>query len=219
MALSQEEIDLRDAALKCFNLHCKDFQNKNGVDAGSISERVNYLLAYGFSLDEISAMVQLLPGILSYTNETVESSLVYFESYGFTKTAVIKMAKRHPAIVGCSAERIKRNLAVLESYTFSKVDSMKLVESFPMVTAYKERRVKESLDFFEAIDFDIRTRPLLFMWAPAVLRGRVVYLLSNDIDLLPALFFDNARFTMRFGLTREDVLKLDPGAEAVQIQH
>ncbi|MEK7546269.1 MAG: hypothetical protein AAB554_04305, partial [Patescibacteria group bacterium] len=68
-------------------------------------ERESNLEAYGFSQDEVRAMVRKLPPLLGCTAERTNALLANLEAYGFTRDEVRALVRKLPPLLGCTAER------------------------------------------------------------------------------------------------------------------
>jgi hypothetical protein len=91
------------------------------------------LETYGFSRDEVRAMVRKLPSILSCTAERTNALLANLETCGFSRDEIRAMVRKLPSILGCTAERTKSIVRTLQEQGIDPVTHAALLMLSPIV--------------------------------------------------------------------------------------
>ena len=144
-----------------------------------IEEKIEYFKKLNFTLKEIETIIVSKPTILAYELSTIISKIDILQKYDFSQEEIKHMIIKMPSLLSFSVNNLEKKLQIL-----SKLNIKKIIVHNPKLT---------------------------FIQSEILTLVRYKYLLSinysfNDKNIR-YLFADNKKFTTKFKITKEELLK------------
>lgn len=169
----------------------------------------------GFTKTQVIKMASSTPGILCFKPERILTTLKPLEVIGIDLPVAMRMAARAPGIMCLKAARIAASIQNIIECAGGVETAKKLLISNPAMLSLRLDSLSERFRVAKAVGFDPLRKPNSLYVSPKLVRGRYTLLASRGFDTGPNQLYHrtNQHFEKTYGLTRTEIIALDPGNE------
>jgi len=150
-----------------------------GYSIDSIEQKINDMIALGYSKQEVITITCLFPSILGLSIKNIKQRIDDIMDLGYSKQNVIEMTKSLPQIYGYSIESIREKKYFYDSiglYDLFVIDTKQMMQSSKLSYA--------RYMFYKSIG--------------------IIITMNN----YKKLFIDQSRFEKQYGITKQELLRM-----------
>ena len=144
-----------------------------------IKEKINYFKSLNLNIKEIEKITTSKPTILAYELPTLKSKVEILKKYSFNIDEIKQIIIKMPSILSFSAETLNRKLNILSRLNVKEV----IVHNPKLTLIQSEILTLARYNYLKEINFEFNDKSIRY------------------------LFSDNKKFTTKFKITKEELLK------------
>ena len=144
-----------------------------------IKEKINYFESLNLNIKEIEKITTSKPTILAYELSTLKSKIDILKKHNFNAKEIKQIIIKMPSILSFSIETLNRKLNVLSPLNVKEV----IVHNPKLAFIQSENLTLARYNYLKKISFEFNDKSIRY------------------------LFSDNKKFTIKFKITKEELLK------------
>lgn len=185
-------------------------QNKMNI----IKTNLKYFENIGFSHLSIITIIKKYYNIINYNLKFIEEKIEYFKKLNFTLKEIELIIVSKPTILAYELSTIISKIDILQKYDFSQEEIKHMIIKMPSLLSFSVNNLEKKLQILSKLNIKkiiVHNPKLTFIQSEILTLVRYKYLLSinysfNDKNIR-YLFADNKKFTTKFKITKEELLK------------
>lgn len=187
------------------------YPNLIGLTTDKVGSSIAHFLTYGFTRVQITKFIARWASVVNYVPDRIDAVWANLEAYGFSRPQVRKLICNVPAILCYTPERTNGLLTNLEKAGYAREQVIAVVTTMPGVLCMRAERTNAILAAIHGEGLELPAAAATLTRAPYVTRGRIAHLRGRGQGIRTEhLTCSHAEFLERWGLTRDEVIALDP---------
>lgn len=180
----------------------------------NMKQKLDDIMSLGYNRQEVIKMTKVFPAIYALSMENMKQKINDIISLSYSKEEVVKITKLLPTIYGLSIENIKQKINDIMSLGYSREEAMKMTIYLPTIYGLSIKNIKQKIEFYDSIDMHqlAVVDPKQLMQSVTLSYARYQFYLSRginvDMDCYQKLFMSNNKFIKKYGIEKEELLKL-----------
>lgn len=180
----------------------------------NIENNLNYFENLEYSKESIIKMITKYYNIINYKLDFIKEKINYFESLNLNIKEIEKITTSKPTILAYELSTLKSKIDILKKHNFNAKEikqiiiKMTSILSFSIETLNRKLNVLSPLNVKEVI---VHNPKLAFIQSEILTLARYNYLKEINFEFndksIRYLFSDNKKFTIKFKITKEELLK------------
>ncbi|MDD5251669.1 MAG: hypothetical protein PHT12_03465 [Patescibacteria group bacterium] len=168
----------------------------------------------GFDPPAIRHILATNPGAVLIPRNRIEALIRSLTDIELTRQQALFIITKAPLLIGREQEKIDAHIELFVDRLLTMEDVHAVLVDFGGILSNSTARNHEMLDILFAMGFDVTKRCRRFEFAPELIRGRIAFLQKKGDDADEyAVFLDNDEFEETHGITRAELVALDPGSD------
>lgn len=175
---------------------------------------LNSLKSLGYSKENIIKLISKYPKIVNYNLDVFKTKIHFFEALDLSKREVQNLVISKPNILTHSMDALKNKTDLFQKYGFTKQEIGQIVMKMPSVLSFSKEKLNKKLEILTKMDIKevlMHNPKLVFIQSETLTLARFNFLKSIDFPLnnksVRYLFAENHKFTIKFKITKEELLK------------
>ncbi len=180
----------------------------------NIENNLKYFENLGYSKDSIIKMITKYYNIINYKLNFLKEKINYFKSLDLNIKEIEKITASKPTILAYELQTLKRKIDVLKKYNFNLQEIKQIIIKMPSILSFNTETLNRKLNTLSHLNVKeviIHNPKLAFIQSESLTIARYNYLKEINFEFndksIRYLFSDNQKFTTKFKITKEELLK------------
>ena len=185
-------------------------QNKDN----HIKENLKYFENINYSKSEIVQMLTKYYNIINYDTTFIEEKINYFKSLKLKNEEIKKIIISKPTILAYDLSTLKSKIEIFQKYCFKEDEINQIIIKMPSILSFSYENLNKKLKILNSLnikDIILHNPKLVFIQSETLTLARYKYLKEINFEFnqtsIRYLFSDNKKFTTKFKITKEELLK------------
>ena len=180
----------------------------------NIENNLNYFENLEYSKESIIKMITKYYNIINYKLDFIKEKINYFESLNLNIKEIEKITTSKPTILAYELSTLKSKINVLKKYNFNAKEIKQIIIKMPSILSFSTENLNRKLNILSQLNVKeviVHNPKLAFIQSENLTLARYNYLKEISFEFndksIRYLFSDNKKFTIKFKITKEELLK------------
>ena len=183
----------------------------------NIENNLKYFESLEYSKNSIIKMITKYYNIINYKLEFLKEKIKYFKSLNLNIREIEKITTSKPTILAYELPTLKSKIDILKKYNFNAQDIKQIIIKMPSILSFNAETLNRKLNTLSQLNVKeviIHNPKLAFLQSEILTIARYNYLKEINFEIndksIRYLFSDNKKFTTKFKITKEELMKKSP---------
>ena len=205
-----------EAYLKEYGFEYKTISKikKLSLKDNNIENNLNYFENLEYSKESIIKMITKYYNIINYKLDFIKEKINYFESLNLNIKEIEKITTSKPTILAYELSTLKSKINILKKYNFNAKEIKQIIIKMPSILSFSTENLNRKLNILSQLNVKeviVHNPKLAFIQSENLTLARYNYLKEISFEFndksIRYLFSDNKKFTIKFKITKEELLK------------
>ncbi len=180
----------------------------------NIENNLNYFENLEYSKESIIKMITKYYNIINYKLDFIKEKINYFESLNLNIKEIEKITTSKPTILAYELSTLKSKINILKKYNFNAKEIKQIIIKMPSILSFSTENLNRKLNILSQLNVKeviVHNPKLAFIQSENLTLARYNYLKEISFEFndksIRYLFSDNKKFTIKFKITKEELLK------------
>lgn len=180
----------------------------------NIENNLNYFENLEYSKESIIKMITKYYNIINYKLDFIKEKINYFESLNLNIKEIEKITTSKPTILAYELSTLKSKINILKKYNFNAKEIKQIIIKMPSILSFSTENLNRKLNVLSPLNVKeviVHNPKLAFIQSENLTLARYNYLKEISFEFndksIRYLFSDNKKFTIKFKITKEELLK------------
>lgn len=180
----------------------------------NIENNLNYFENLEYSKESIIKMITKYYNIINYKLDFIKEKINYFESLNLNIKEIEKITTSKPTILAYELSTLKSKINILKKYNFNAKEIKQIIIKMPSILSFSTENLNRKLNILSQLNVKeviVHNPKLAFIQSENLTLARYNYLKKISFEFndksIRYLFSDNKKFTIKFKITKEELLK------------
>ena len=180
----------------------------------NIENNLNYFENLEYSKESIIKMITKYYNIINYKLDFIKEKINYFESLNLNIKEIEKITTSKPTILAYELSTLKSKINILKKYNFNAKEIKQIIIKMPSILSFSIETLNRKLNVLSPLNVKeviVHNPKLAFIQSENLTLARYNYLKKISFEFndksIRYLFSDNKKFTIKFKITKEELLK------------
>ncbi len=180
----------------------------------NIENNLNYFENLEYSKESIIKMITKYYNIINYKLDFIKEKINYFESLNLNIKEIEKITTSKPTILAYELSTLKSKINILKKYNFNAKEIKQIIIKMPSILSFSTENLNRKLNVLSPLNVKeviVHNPKLAFIQSENLTLARYNYLKKISFEFndksIRYLFSDNKKFTIKFKITKEELLK------------
>ena len=182
-----------------------------------IENNLKYFENLEYSKNSIIKMITKYYNIVNYKLDFLKEKINYFKSLDLNIKEIEKFTASKPTILAYGLPTLKSKIDSLKKYNFNDQEIKQIIIKMPSILSFNVETLNRKLNTLSKLNVKkviIHNPKLAFIQSEVLTLARYNYLKEINFEFndksIRYLFSDNKKFTTKFKITKEELLKKYP---------
>lgn len=182
-----------------------------------IENNLKYFENLEYSKNSIIKMITKYYNIVNYKLDFLKEKINYFKSLDLNIKEIEKITASKPTILAYELPTLKSKIDSLKKYNFNDQEIKQIIIKMPSILSFNVETLNRKLNTLSKLNVKkviIHNPKLAFIQNEVLTLARYNYLKEINFEFndksIRYLFSDNKKFTTKFKITKEELLKKYP---------
>lgn len=182
-----------------------------------IENNLKYFENLEYSKNSIIKMITKYYNIVNYKLDFLKEKINYFKSLDLNIKEIEKFTASKPTILAYELPTLKSKIDSLKKYNFNDQEIKQIIIKMPSILSFNVETLNRKLNTLSKLNVKkviIHNPKLAFIQSEVLTLARYNYLKEINFEFndksIRYLFSDNKKFTTKFKITKEELLKKYP---------
>lgn len=180
----------------------------------NIENNLNYFENLEYSKESIIKMITKYYNIINYKLDFIKEKINYFESLNLNIKEIEKITTSKPTILAYELSTLKSKIDILKKHNFNAKEIKQIIIKMPSILSFSTENLNRKLNVLSPLNVKeviVHNPKLAFIQSENLTLARYNYLKKISFEFndksIRYLFSDNKKFTIKFKITKEELLK------------
>lgn len=180
----------------------------------NIENNLNYFENLEYSKESIIKMITKYYNIINYKLDFIKEKINYFESLNLNIKEIEKITTSKPTILAYELSTLKSKIDILKKHNFNAKEIKQIIIKMPSILSFSTENLNRKLNVLSPLNVKeviVHNPKLAFIQSENLTLARYNYLKEISFEFndksIRYLFSDNKKFTIKFKITKEELLK------------
>lgn len=180
----------------------------------NIENNLKYFENLSYSKETIIKMITKYYNIINYKLDFIKEKINYFKSLNLNIKEIEKITTSKPTILAYELPTLKSKVEILKKYSFNIDEIKQIIIKMPSILSFSAETLNRKLNILSRLNVKeviVHNPKLAFIQSEILTLARYNYLKEINFELndksIRYLFSDNKKFTIKFKITKEELLK------------
>lgn len=180
----------------------------------NIENNLNYFENLEYSKESIIKMITKYYNIINYKLDFIKEKINYFESLNLNIKEIEKITTSKPTILAYELSTLKSKIDILKKHNFNAKEIKQIIIKMPSILSFSIETLNRKLNVLSPLNVKeviVHNPKLAFIQSENLTLARYNYLKKISFEFndksIRYLFSDNKKFTIKFKITKEELLK------------